>query len=207
MRTKFCISIMLILTLVASGEVLPQKEQTFIKLLNLRSQKSAELANIELRLSQLADRIDSAKSAIPKDENLIRSLMASGIPVSDSLALGKSAIKNIDSQITELQNALLRLYKEELDSLRNLLDESNGDEKIVLKNRLELISQKYMLLNPAIRQLSFNPAKLQEIDLSDIKDPIEQDILSAFLRKSLLEVEERIEHIRNDLQEIEPFVK
>ncbi len=200
MRTKFCISIMLILTLVASGEVLPQKEQTFIKLLNLRSQKSAELANIELRLSQLADRIDSAKSAIPKDENLIRSLMASGIPVSDSLALGKSAIKNIDNQITELQNALLRLYKEELDSLRNLLDESNGDEKIVLKNRLEL-------LNPAIRQLSFNPAKLQEIDLSDIKDPIEQDILSAFLRKSLLEVEERIEHIRNDLQEIEPFVK
>lgn len=207
MNIKLCICVLLTVSLFARGEDLSQMERVFINLLQARSLKGQELSSIESRLSKLADRIDSAKKASQRDENLIRKLMASGIPISDSMATSKSQLNAMDRQIEEMQNSLAKLYKNQLDSLGNLLGKSNGNERTILTDRVELISQKYMLLNPAIRQLSFDPAKLQDIELSSIDDAVERDILSAFLNKSLDEVENRIEHIRSDLKEIEPFVK
>jgi|GEM_PF-6493431 len=207
MKIKSCISYLLVFTLFLTAEDLPHIERNFIDLLQTRSQKAEQLKEIQSRLSKLADKIDSAKEASPRDEAQIRRLMASGIPISDSLSVGESELDKLDKQIEGMQSTLVRLYKEELDSLRSLLNTGSDEKKTVLNNRVELISQKYMLLNPAIRQLSFDPAKLRGIELADIADPIEQDILSAFLKKSLLEVESRIQHIQNDLKEIEPFVK
>ncbi|MGH1363629.1 MAG: hypothetical protein ACRBF0_08740 [Calditrichia bacterium] len=204
---KKLIPFLILLIATCAAQELPVVEQSFLTTLQSSTQLQKRISRLDSLLMHKATEIEGAKKAQPRSESTIKSLMSEGIALSDSMANYRKKLADIQKQLKQEQQQLGALYRERIKTLRETLADVSAEQAVDINRRIDLLSHKYLLLNPALQQLSFDPERIEKINLAIISDPIERDILTAFLQKANMEVNERLKQIRSNREELEPLIR
>jgi len=203
---KFIPFLILFIATCAAQE-LTVVERSFLTTLQSSTQLQKRINKLDSLLMHKATEIEGAKKARTRSESTIKMLMSEGIALSDSIANYRKQLSAIQNQQRQEQEQLGALYRERIKTLRETLEDVSAEQAVDINKRIDLLSHKYLLLNPALKQLSFDPERIEKINLAIISDPIERDILTAFLQKANMEVNERLKQIRSTREEVEPLIR
>lgn len=170
------------------------KEKLTLDSLNQSLEERAELINEEKRNSK-------------PDQDKIYKLMAGSVTISKSVELQQNKIFQLEKTLEETRQRLNHDYTVLIDSLKAIKQKSSktADLKDIDSQILTNI-EKRLLITPRIKQLSFVPEKILEIDLTKTKDTLQRNIYAEYLTVALNEVNTLLNQVNETSSEITQII-
>lgn len=158
-------------------------------------------------LESRATLIDEEKRKPKPNEDKIYKLMAGSVTISNSVELQQTKIIHLEKTLEETRQMLDYHYTALIDSLKaskqtslKMSDVRDIDRQI-LSN-----TEKRLLIAPRIKQLSFIPEKILEIDLNKTLDTLQRNIYVEYLTIALNEVNTHLNQVNETSSEIAQII-
>ncbi len=151
-----------------------------------------------------SSQIEAEKSRENPSQKRLRQLMADALTVSQDLERHQQKAGELEKRLGQVNRELDAKYTAVLDSLQKLsnLKQYSGNRTDLDKQILEY-AEKRLAISPQITGLSFDPKKIQQIDLSAAKDSLEHAIFADYLHHAQRDIDSHLEKIGKLRQEIE----
>ncbi|KAB2877998.1 hypothetical protein F9K33_14765 [bacterium] len=185
--------ICLLVSTVVHGQTVGELEKQF-RLLNQSIQaEQAVLDSLNALMENKAKDIESEKKSAAPDQDKIIKSMSHAVTLSNQI---KEYQKNIAAGRLEAEDCRIRLerfYTKTIDSLRQM-DRSGKYEgdKYELRNQILIWTEKRIFITPLVSTLSFDPQKVQRIELTDASDPTDKAMMEDYIKKALKEIDSHI---------------
>ncbi|GAB4373944.1 MAG: hypothetical protein Kow0042_18180 [Calditrichia bacterium] len=172
-----------------------------------RRAAQSRLDSLKAEFDSLTAEIDREKSQPKINKPRVAALMARALAVSREVEEQEKIITRIEGNIVETKSQLIAQYSVQFDSLKNLLKaEKEEKRRLELEKQMVALAEKKLLLLPKFTQFSFDPQKVNQIQLSDVQDSLEYHIQADYLRHAQSDIEEKIHRLRIIREELENIV-
>ncbi|MCB0832031.1 MAG: hypothetical protein KDC45_01070 [Bacteroidetes bacterium] len=198
MRSHFLLLLLIpILPLPLNAQIGTLEKQYAKVSASLRIEERA-LDSLNQVLHRQVTEIEKEKQRSNPDRTHLEQLMASSVALSNVIKEKQRRLSDLGEEQGSVRNLLDRAYSAEID----LLKKNAGDPGALL-----LLTEKRLLLVPSLRNLSYDPAKVREIDLTAAADALDRSVKNDYLRKALEEVTGLLETLRTARIETEEVLR
>ncbi|MDP2208879.1 MAG: hypothetical protein Q8K98_08905 [Bacteroidota bacterium] len=165
------------------------------------------LDSLNQSLEERAELINEEKSKPKPDDDKIYKLMAGSVTISKSVELQQNKIFRLEKTLEETSQKLDYHYTVLIDSLKASKQTTlkMSDVRDIDRQILSNI-EKRLLITPRIKQLSFIPEKILEIDLNKTKDTLQRNIYTEYLTSALNEVNTLLNQVNETSSEITQII-
>lgn len=177
----------------------------------LRRNLSIEKIEQDSLYKNLEDRtklIEEEKNKLKPDHDKIVKLMAGSVTVSRLIEVKQTSINKLEFDLESVRKKLFLLYSYQIDSLNNL---KRKKLKPISENEIDIqilnLIKKRLLITPPVKQLTFVPEKIVEIDLKKVSDSLQMKIYKEYLTNALAEVDSLLYQVIKTSNEVEQLVK
>jgi hypothetical protein len=192
----FFVIIFLFLLMNTNAQSIEFLETKLIQLQNNYKIQTASLDSLKNILNRSVKQIDSEKRKTNLDEDKVKKLMAASVTISNRIDKKQETIDKAENELEEIKKLLDKKYTSLIDSLSQLENSKNFmGSKEQLRTQILKLTEKKVLVAPAIFSLSFNPEKIIEIDPSKAKNNEEKKIYKEYLSGALSEVDNQLQKI------------
>ena len=199
----FFVIIFLLLLMDINAQSIESLETKLLQLQNNYKTQNASLDSLKSILNRSAKQIDAEKRKTNVDENKIKNLMAASITISNRIDKKQETIDKTGNELDTIKKLLDKKYTSLIDSLSRLENSKNfRGSKEQIRTQILKLTEKKLLVAPAIFSLSFNPEKIIEIDPSKAKNNEEKKIYKEYLSGALSEVDNQLKKITNLNKEV-----
>ncbi len=202
---------LLFISVITLQNIYPQTlndvEKKYETLKNNLVKEKLVLDSLYRSLEERAKLINKEKEKSKPDQDKIYELMAGSVTISNSIEVRQNKILQLEKTLEETSQKLNYHYTIIIDSLKALkqtvpatVDVKDIDEQILTT------IEKRLLITPRIKQLSFIPEKILEIDLNKTKDTLQRKIYTEYLTNALNEVNTLINQVDETSREITQII-
>ena len=185
------------------GQNLEQKENTYLQLQAEKQSNQQKLDSLNQSLDHILTEIDVQKSKNENGNGVAR-LMSTAFTITKNIETMENYIKETNLNILKLEKELNAIYTQHMASLEKRLNENvSKSEREKLEQELGILAEKRIRVFPLFRNFSFNPAKINDIDLSHVHDNFEKEILLDYLKSALTQVDSNLGVIQQKEEELE----
>lgn len=179
------------------------EEQYLLSTQSIRNERNV-LDSLNRLMENTAKDIEREKKNSVPDRAKIVKWMAHAVTISNQIKEQQKGITYSETAEEEIRKRLERVYTQIIDSLKQL-ERSNlsDDETGILRNEMLSWTEKRILVTPMVSTLTFEPRKVQEIDLESTTDPLDRSIAEDYLKKALDEIDTHLQRIIVTRQEHE----
>lgn len=196
------------LSIYSAAQNLPELEAKFNSLQERLQMREAKLDSLQKVLETEAEAIDSEKSAKNPDKDKLSRLMSGALTTSRRIEENNRAVSALQDSLERLKSVLDGQYARQIDSLQALVKSSKSEGELNrLKREILRLSEKRLLLSPAVKMLSFNPEKILQIHPAEAEDSLEAQIYIDYLKNALSDIDSHLETIRKTRQETEEILR
>lgn len=191
----------------ASAQNLVELERKYISLVqNYQIEKSA-LDSLSKIMNERAEQIDAEKRKPNPDQIKILKLMAGSVNITGALEIQQTKVNQIEKSIESIKQTLDAKYSLIIDSLQNLKRSGKykGDAE-ELDAQILIFTERRLAVAPKVKSLSFDPEKILEINLAEIKDSLQRLIYSEYLHSALSEVEKLLTQVNESSEEVSQII-
>jgi hypothetical protein len=202
---KYSFILYLLLPACFFGQDLQSLENSYI---SLQSRISSEYRNIDSLnsvLVQKAKQINEEKEKNDPDEEYIVKMMSSSASVSNRIDGHKNKLKDLQKKNDIITRDLTAGYNRSIDSLKNLISSGKGNRK-ENEAAILLLTEKRLIIEPAIQNLSFKPDKILRLDHSKLNDKKEKTAYTDYLQSALSEVETVLANVIDKSSKIDEII-
>lgn len=208
--SRFCVILLFVLILAPQNintQTFNDVEKRYETLKSNLVKEKLTLDSLIQRLEERAELINEEKSKPKPDDDKIYKLKAGSVTISNSIEIQQKRIFQLEKTLEETSQKLDNHYTVLIDSLKAIKQKSpkTADLKDIDSQILTNI-EKRLLITPRIKQLSFIPEKILEIDLSKTKDTLQRKIYSEYLTVALNEVNTLLNQVDETSSEITQII-
>ncbi len=157
----------------------------------------SRLDSLDSQLEKASRRLEQEKSASPRDNNRLRTLMANGLSLSREAKKQHDAVASLREETGKLKSLLDREYSSAIDSLTDQKKKDSGEkEKKVLDQKILALMEKRLMVMPPMQTLTFDPHRLQTIRPDTVTDSLEENIYRDYLTNALASIDKNLRHIK-----------
>ena len=181
-------------------------ENTYSDLQGSYEKEKSVLDSLQARFNKRVLEINNEKDKSNPDNEVITSLMANSVNLSNSIDDQQKKIDKIGKSITGIKIKLNNRYTGIIDSLKNI--RTKGKENIEnIDNLILFYATKRLEVTPEINRLSFNPYKILGLDLHKSKDSTYKKIYSEYFTGAMNEVNKILANISEESNEINQVIE
>lgn len=165
------------------------------------------LDSLNQSLEERAELINEEKSKPKPDGDKIYKLMAGSVTISKSVELQQNKIFQLEKTLEETRQKLDYHYTVLIDSLKELKQTARKTADVGdIDSQILTNTEKRLLITLRIKQLSFIPEKILEIDLNKTKDTLQRNIYAEYLTSALNEVNALLSQVNETSREITQII-
>ena len=197
LSAAFLVIIILFYPVLTAAQSLTDLETKYQNLnYSLQTEISA-LDSLNKILIRRANLIDLEKRKKNADKNVIKTMMANAVIISNEINAQQKKVGKLESAFESIIRKLDTEYTTLIDSLQSLenSNEFKGNKNELRALKLALIEKK-ILVSPKIYSLSINPGKILKINSDELIDPEERKIFFEYLNMALSEVDNQLNRIK-----------
>jgi NTP pyrophosphatase (non-canonical NTP hydrolase) len=195
---KYCMALLLF-SISLFTQSLESLETAYYQSDKNRRYLESEIDSLNSILEVKADHIDQAKSA-KKPESQIKRLMSEAIVISSAIETNQEKIKNLTEKLSQLEQYLIKIYSQKIDSLKNIKYASSGED--IEWQILDYTYRKFFI-SPGANELTFNPQRMLAIT-KEVKDSA---LVREYLTEAINEVDSQVVIIKSLHEEIKAVYK
>ncbi len=208
--TKFGWLLLLIFIIVRqhiNAQTLNDVEKRYETLKSNFVKEKLILDSLNQSLEERAELINEEKGKSKPDQDKIYKLMAGSVTISKSVEYQQKIISKLEKTLEEIKQKLDYQYTLLIDSLKTL-KQTAPKVSDVRDIDYQIISyiEKRLLVTPRIKQLSFIPEKILEIDLNKTRDTLQKNIYAEYLTVALNEVNNLLNQVNETNSEITQII-
>ena len=179
-------------------------EQQYRSLNQTIKKEQAVLDSLSGLMENMAKDIEREKKNSKPDQNKIINWMAHAVTVSNRIKEQERLLESIQSSAEDCRDRLESVYTARIDSLKQAahMEKNHGNLKAI-QNQILFWTERRVLVSPVVGTLTFDPQKVQDINLTGVSDPLDKKIIEDYLKKALTEIETHIEIIAATRKEFE----
>ncbi|MBL7959427.1 hypothetical protein JNL27_04230 [bacterium] len=166
--------------------------------------EQAVLDSLNDVMENKAKDIENEKKSPSPDQNKIIKWMSHAVTVSNQIKDYQKITAGIRLEMEDCRSRLERYYAKTIDSLKQL--ERSGKyegDKYELRNQILLWTEKRIFITPLVSTLSFDPQKVQRMELADASDPTDKAMIEDYLKNALKEIDSHIQVVTGTRKEYE----
>ncbi len=162
--------------------------------------EQSALDSLNALMQTTVQSIEKEKKKTYPDQARIVQWMAHGVIMSNQIKEKQKRLSEKENTAEELRRNLEAYYVRNLDSLRRL---ASSAERPDLGDKIMQLTEKRLLVSPAVKTLAFDPQQVKQMELSKAADPLEKAMMTDYLKKALVEIDARLERVSSFRQEYE----
>lgn len=190
------------------GQSIQESEQQLAEVQANIKQYQAQLDSLNIILEAQAAAIDREKQRNASDKSNLRRLMADGLELTEEINQQQQALAVLENDRDAITANLATRYTSVLDSLQRLENSGNyAGNRENLRREIIDYTEKYLLFSPSFKALSFDPAEVSSINLSETNDSLERAISADYLEKAIADVDSHLRHIEKNREDLENIVR
>ncbi|MFO7445307.1 MAG: hypothetical protein R6W90_03030 [Ignavibacteriaceae bacterium] len=157
--------------------------------------------SLNILLTQKVKQIDSEKNKKKPDNEIVVQLMSSSASISNSIDKHQERINELTERRSQFARQLIMLYNSKIDSLKKL-EVSGAKNPKDIEADILFYTEKRLLVEPGIQNLSFNPSKILTFDTNRLKDKKGKSAYAEYLQNALKEVNTILSDINEKNSEV-----
>lgn len=168
-------------TFLFSANQLELEEQLHNKLSALLTARQ-QLANSQEELTACTKKIESQNEAQKQDQKQLAQWYEEIRQITDKINTQEAIIESLQEDIHSLNEELDLIYKAKIDSLKKAAqNQTQSREKEKIEELIKQITEKRLTILLPFQNITFNPQKVNKIELDQVSDSIEYQIQVEYL--------------------------
>ncbi len=205
---KTLIVLLLLALLPLAGQQLENLEAEHQALLVQVSENESKLQTLQRQLESRAAEIDAMKNRSSAESGDIAAQMSDGIALTREISLLKAELAADREALTAVQLSLVEQYSVRIDSLEAALRSADSDEqRAQLKKQLQLNTEKYLQVSPAVSLLKIDPGKIKALQTGAEDDSLAALFYRGYLQSALQDIDAQLTIINDQHSELEASVQ
>ncbi len=201
------ILVLLIFSSLLFAQNLPDLEKDYYATLAKFKQQQSKLDSLNERLARSATEIDNEKSQNKVNRDKLEKLMARALSLSTEIEEQQKSMEELQRSLAFKRDILSEKYTAMLDSMRAIEQSQRfTGSKHELQRRIRNIAEKRIIILPVTQSFSFDPQKIQSIQLNKAENDLEKEILTDYLQNASAEVDEWISSLQKAKLELEDMI-
>ncbi len=190
------------------AQTVAESEKQYIDRQTQIERRQSHLDSLNAILEKQVAAIDAEKQKPDSDKSTLRRLMANGLEVTEKINRFQQELAGMQRDQEILKENLAQKYIGILDSLQQLetAGKYSGNPQH-LRQEIVSYTEKYLLLSPSFKALSFDPQEISGINLAETSDSLERAISRDYLEQAIADVDSHLQHIEKNREELENIVR
>lgn len=201
----YSVILCMLFAVMVFAQDLQSLENSYISMQSRISNTYRSIDSLNSVLMQKAKQINDEKTKKNPDEEYIVKMMSSSASVSNHIDEHKNKLKELQKKNEHITRELSARYNRSIDSLKNLIATGKGNKK-ENEATILLLTEKRLLIEPAIQNLSFKPEKILRLDHTKFSDKKEKAAYTDYLQSALREVETVLANVIDKGEKIDEII-
>jgi hypothetical protein len=205
---KIYLTVFLFLTINVQAQDISELELQYINKSHQLQKINHTLDSLQNKKAKFSQKIHSAKSERKNNTKYLADWMEKAQYLSQAIDRNEKEAIRLNKEISDLSKRLDQKYIAAIDSLHRLQNSEKSKSKISeLEGNILVYSEKRFLISPGFKNLSFDPRKMKEINLTNSKDTLEYKIKSEYLVNAKSEIDAYQQRVNQSLSEVKDYIR
>jgi len=203
----YLIGLLFLLTSSVFSQNLSSLESYAAKVRKQITLESSKLDSLNRVLNQKVDVINKEKSKQPQDKDKISKLMANSITLTNQIENVRNSLSKQEENLASIEKKLFREYTSAIDSLSELLNQSNSrTSKENLTAQIFSLRERRLYLTQGNLKLSYNPENILSINTKSFNSSNDKKRIEEYLNNAFSEAVNKLNDVTFKLDEIEKTI-